>query len=57
MQARNFVRAADQYREAESRILERQKESADDLMYIDLQGYQHKNWAMLEPDWQEEELD
>jgi tetratricopeptide (TPR) repeat protein len=44
-------------READSPIVAGLERSADDLMFLSLKGYQHKNWAMLQPDKMQEELD
>jgi tetratricopeptide (TPR) repeat protein len=43
-------------RQADSSIAAGLKRSPDDLMFLNLQGYQHKNWAMVEPHKKEEEL-
>ena len=56
METRDFIGAKDKLHEAESLISVGLERSPDDLMFLNLQGYQHKNRAMLQPDKKQEEL-
>jgi len=42
--------------EAEGSLSAGLERSPEDLMFLNLKGYQHKNWAMLQPDKRQEEL-
>ena len=57
LQQGDLGRDAAKLQEAELSISAGLERSPDDLMFLNLQGYQHKNWAMLKRDKQREELD
>lgn len=57
IQGRDYREAADKLEEADARLAARLALAPDDLMLLDLQGYQHKNWAMIRPAGKQEELD
>ncbi len=56
IETRDFIGAKAKLQEAESLISVGLARSPDDLMFLNLQGYQHKNWAMIQPDKRQEEL-
>lgn len=57
MEERDYRGAEAKLVEADTPLAERLRRSPDDLMFLNLQGYQHKNWALLRPAQKDEQLD